>query len=293
MKPRLDSPRCAAFGVALLLALLPRPASAEEIQWRQDYHAARQEAKTTNRPLVMDFGTANCFWCKKLDGSTFREPAIIRQLNEQFIPLKIDAEREAQLTQQLNIRSFPTLVFAAPDGRILGKHAGFVEAAQFGQQLRRALADSRPAENAAPPAAAPPPLDRGRLAVCLLAKAQEDQRQGRFAGCLECCRVLVALYPDLPQTEDARAIIRQISADPHQGPQASAQLAEQLAGLYLEMAQAAQRQDRAALAIEYWQRVVQLTPGSALSRVAEQQLAQARPVTAANVPPTTVRGQSR
>ena len=115
---------------------------AEEIQWRADYAAARQEARESNRPLLMDFGTANCTWCKKLDASTFRDPAVIKQINEQFIAVKVDADKSRELTTALNIDSFPTLVFAAPDGKILGMQKGFVEAAAFNQQLRHAHADS-------------------------------------------------------------------------------------------------------------------------------------------------------
>ena len=75
---------------------------------------------------------------------TFRDPGVIKQLNEQFIPLKIDAEREPELVQILQIQKYPTLVLAAPDGTILESHEGFVEVAHFSQQLNRALKESGP-----------------------------------------------------------------------------------------------------------------------------------------------------
>ena len=97
---------------------------------------ARQEAKDKQRPIVLDFGTSNCFWCKKLDITTFRDPAITKLLAERFVVAKIDAEKDAALAQQLGISSYPTLVFATPDGKILGKHEGYVEVARFNQQNR-------------------------------------------------------------------------------------------------------------------------------------------------------------
>jgi thioredoxin-related protein len=141
----LRATQAAATGViAVSIFISAGPALAQEVQWRHDYMAARREAKEKQRPIVLNVGTSNCFWCKKLDESTFRNPGIVRQLNEQFIPIKVDAERASLLTQCMHIQSFPTLIFAAPDGRILGCHEGFVDLARFGQQLARALRESTP-----------------------------------------------------------------------------------------------------------------------------------------------------
>src|SRR5438128_9025492 len=124
----------------ILLAVLNGAARAEEVQWRHDYNQARREAQEKSRPLLLDLGTENCSWCKKLDATTFRDPLVIRLLNEQFIPLKIDANRDAALADILRIQSFPTLVLAASDGKILGSIEGYVEAARLYDQLQRILA---------------------------------------------------------------------------------------------------------------------------------------------------------
>src|SRR3989442_890758 len=89
-----------------------------EIRWRTDYAAAVKEAHDRNLPLMVDIGTVNCYWCKKLDDSTLRDPRIIAVLNERFVPLKLDGEKEPALVQHLGIVSYPTMVLAAPDKRI-------------------------------------------------------------------------------------------------------------------------------------------------------------------------------
>lgn len=115
-------------------------ATAQDVHWRTDYQQARREAQEQNRPLLLDFGTENCLWCKKLDSTTFRVPAIVAALNGRFIPLKIDATKEAVLTQALQVQNFPTLVLAAPDGRILDLLEGFQEAGPLMERLQRILA---------------------------------------------------------------------------------------------------------------------------------------------------------
>jgi uncharacterized protein YyaL (SSP411 family) len=119
--------------------LLPLVAVAQEVQWRHEYGAARREAQEKGRPLFLDFGTQHCFWCKKLDATTFRDPMIVSILNERFIPLKVDADKEPVLTETLRVQSFPTLVFAAPDGQILDMFSSYVEPAVLNEHLQRTL----------------------------------------------------------------------------------------------------------------------------------------------------------
>ncbi len=133
--------KCTPWSVALLASLaLPSLAAAQEVQWRHDYTAARREAEKKGRPLVLDFGTDNCHYCVKLDETTFKDPAVARMLNERFIPLKVDANRDRELTQTLQVQLFPTLILAGPDGKILNTIEGYRDAAQFHEALQRALA---------------------------------------------------------------------------------------------------------------------------------------------------------
>jgi thioredoxin-related protein len=136
--------RVIAWLLPLALAVSASKASADEIRWRRDYNTARKEAEEKGRPLMIDFGTEHCFWCKRLDATTFQEPSIISLLNEQYIPLKIDAEREAALAQTLHITSYPTIVFGASDGRILGTVVGYKEAGEFLGILQRTAATASP-----------------------------------------------------------------------------------------------------------------------------------------------------
>src|SRR5271154_830465 len=87
---------------------------AQEPHWRTDYNEARREAKEKNRPILLDFSTENCFWCNKLEMTTFRDPAARKLMNERFVLLHVDAQQNMQLTEALRIQSFPTLVLAAP-----------------------------------------------------------------------------------------------------------------------------------------------------------------------------------
>jgi len=122
------------------VAALSGTAFGQDVRWRSDYNSARREAQDKDRPLILYFGTENCFWCKKLEATTFRDPAIAALLNERYIPLKVDANRERMLAEALHIQSYPTLVLAAPDGKILGTLEGYLEAYRLQEHLQRVLA---------------------------------------------------------------------------------------------------------------------------------------------------------
>lgn len=135
----------------LLLGVLPlflgaTEARSQEVRWVSDYQAARREAAEREKPILLDFGSDNCSWCKRLDATTLRDPAIIRLLNEQFVALKVNASRDSTLADLLRIQVYPTLVIAAPDGKILLTLEGFQEAAPLHEQMRRVVATSQTPE---------------------------------------------------------------------------------------------------------------------------------------------------
>jgi len=137
------------FWLACACGVLPAAASAQEVEWRYDYVKARQEAVEKKRPLIIDVGTENCYYCKQLDLRTFRNPALVAYLNERCIPLKIDADRHARLAEALRVENYPTLVFASHEGKILGYQQGFIDAAPLQERLNALLAAAPPGDNTA------------------------------------------------------------------------------------------------------------------------------------------------
>jgi thioredoxin-related protein len=152
-------------------------AAAQDVRWRTDYAAARKEASDSGKPLLLDFGTEACFYCKKLDATTFRDPKVAKLLNERFVAVKIDAQKEERLATALRIESYPTLLMATADGKVIGRHVGYADAAQLTAFLTRAI-PLAPAALIAPPS---PPT-----------KAESQQRRSA-----EFDAGLAALFPEI------------------------------------------------------------------------------------------------
>lgn len=201
-------------------------AGAQEIRWRHDYAAARREATAAGKPLLLDFGTEACTWCRKLDATTFKAAAVVELLNAQFIPVKVDGDREAELVRLARVESYPTLLVVSPDGRIVGRHDGYADAAKLLPLLRQAV-PARPAATGVVQAGAvvrPTAADH-------LAQARADYDAGRYLACIERCDRLLAAQPTSPEAAEARKLTAAITADPKKWERVTAQLQADLAAL--------------------------------------------------------------
>lgn len=268
---------------ALLAAALTAPVHAEGVTWLTDYNTARQAAHDRNLPLVIDFSTKDCVWCRKLEATTFRDPAVVKLLGGHFIAVHLDGDKDAYLARTLGITGYPTLVFADPAGKIVARKDGYMDPDEFARQLDHVLAGLQPADPAVQPAvnlSAPPAPDAGagsersRHAGLLLALAKADYREQRYLGCLERCKSLTSDFADLPEAADARRLEEQIHGNPDQLRAACENLTDRLGAMYLDLADAFLRKDdakRAAICLEW---VAQACPGTPQAETAKARLAQ-------------------
>jgi thioredoxin-related protein len=258
----------------LALGLFAGDASAQEIRWRTNYNLARQEALAENRPLLLDFGTEQCFWCKRLDATTFRDARVVKVMNEQFIPLKVEADRDTRLTDALRIRSFPTLMLAAPDGKILATLEGYMEAGRLHDHLQRVLAGVTNPERMGRDYQV-----RARQARELLAQAREDYRTQQYLCCLDRCERLATSYADLPEGVEGVQLAAEIKNNREWLQQACDSLTDRLSGLYLALAETCIKNSQPQQAARYLERVVQTCPGAPQAETARVRLSnlQGRP----------------
>jgi len=269
-----------------LLAISSTFAHAQDSVWLTDFNAARQKAAAEKKPIIIDFGTVKCFWCKKLDMTTFRDPAVAKRLAEQFVAVRIDADKEAALARHLGVSSYPTLVFAAHDGRILGQHVGYVETPRFQQQLDRALSDNGKEPKAIAVAAVPVQTAPTPIAMTPVSTTQPaDERRGdspldqiradyaarRYMSCLERCRELATQTPSEADAAEAQRLERSIKSDPEKLRIVQASLIESLGDVYLANAETAIREQRWQDARLLLERVQEICPASPQALAAKHQ----------------------
>lgn len=125
-------------GAALVFCV--RPALAAEVDWRHDYATARAEARRASKPLFIDVYGSNCIPCKRLEVTTFRDARIVAVLNDRFIPVKLDGDKNMSFVEALQIDTYPMLLLADSNGSILDRHAGYLSADVLQPRLNSLLA---------------------------------------------------------------------------------------------------------------------------------------------------------
>jgi len=77
----------------------------EKIKW---YTIEQVQEMSVNQPkkIFVDVYTDWCGWCKKMDATTFQDPKIIKQLNDHFYAVKLNAEGKEDIRFKSRIYKF-------------------------------------------------------------------------------------------------------------------------------------------------------------------------------------------
>jgi thioredoxin-related protein len=122
------------------------------VKW-MTWDQAVEKSKTEKRKIFIDVYTDWCGWCKVMDKNTFSEAQVAKILNEDFYPVKFDAEQTGDIvfqgttfkfipsgskgTHQLaaallnNQLSYPTVVFLDEDFKMIQPLPGYQKAEEF------------------------------------------------------------------------------------------------------------------------------------------------------------------
>ncbi len=97
----------------------PRPNKAHLIQWRQWDAEALEEAKTTQKLILLSLSAAWCHWCHVMDETTYSDEAVIGFVNGNFIPVRVDADMRPDVDSLYNQGGWPSTAILTPEGEVI------------------------------------------------------------------------------------------------------------------------------------------------------------------------------
>lgn len=113
-------------------------AAAEEpkagIAWLDDWGKALSQAKEQQRPILLEFYTAWCVYCGKLEKETFGDARVV-DLAKDFVCVRLDADVAKGVAARYSPEGFPTTILAASNGDELVHINGFRDADTFSKVL--------------------------------------------------------------------------------------------------------------------------------------------------------------
>ncbi len=89
------------------------------VEWREWGSEAFAEADELDRPVLLSLSATWCEGCHEMDATTYAEPRIAANVNEGFVPVRVDVDRNPRVRERYNMGGFPTTAFLTPDGELL------------------------------------------------------------------------------------------------------------------------------------------------------------------------------
>ncbi|MDD5270143.1 MAG: thioredoxin family protein [Candidatus Omnitrophica bacterium] len=119
--------RIFALAAALLYVSVAASSACAAITWAGNLDSALKEAKSKNKPIMADFYTDWCEWCKKLDRDTYADPEVAN-LSRKFICVKVNGDKYPDLVSKYGVSGYPTIIFLDPAGDKADAIVGYVNA---------------------------------------------------------------------------------------------------------------------------------------------------------------------
>lgn len=116
----------------------PNENRASEINWRHWSREAFDEAAAADRLILLNLTTTWCRSCHEMDETTYSEDRVIELVNEQFLPMRVDADRLPHVQDRYIAGGWPTNAILTPAGEALWSET-FVDARELRRVLEKVL----------------------------------------------------------------------------------------------------------------------------------------------------------
>ncbi|USZ67569.1 DUF255 domain-containing protein [Halorussus salilacus] len=90
-----------------------------KVEWREWGEEAFEEARETDTPILLSLSATWCSWCHEMDREAYSNPMVAANVNDSFVPVRVDIDRQPRVRERYNVGGFPSNVFLTPEGETL------------------------------------------------------------------------------------------------------------------------------------------------------------------------------
>ncbi len=105
-----------------------------EIRWQNWGPEVFLRAEQEHKLILLDITAAWCHWCHVMDETGYGDPAIADIIRRNFIPVRVDTDRQPEINERYNMGGWPSTVFLTYKGDVV-TGATYLPPAQLKQVL--------------------------------------------------------------------------------------------------------------------------------------------------------------
>lgn len=118
--------RCAMpVALSLVICIAGVVAASDSINWRS-YEEGMVLGKVEKKKVFLHFYADWCAYCRKMAKDTFQDPAVITYLNENFIPIMVNTDKDQETAAGYGVLGLPFTVFLTEIGEPIVSIPGYI-----------------------------------------------------------------------------------------------------------------------------------------------------------------------
>ena len=125
----------------MVLVDLSTTSASDEIKWHA-YKEGLALAKQEGKKIFVHFYADWCAYCKKMENETLKNSAVIDYLNQNFIPVRVNSDKDRDLARNYYIRGLPSTWFVSETGEKISSLPGYISAEMLLNALKFIHTDS-------------------------------------------------------------------------------------------------------------------------------------------------------
>lgn len=100
-------------------------ASASRIRW-VSYEEGLRRGRREGKKVFLNFYADWCHYCQVMEDKTFRDNAVAAYLNDHYIAVQVNSDRERKIAEAYKVQGLPTTFFLSEDGGSIGSQPGYI-----------------------------------------------------------------------------------------------------------------------------------------------------------------------
>ena len=127
---------CVLVVASCFFALSPTGVvAAEPINWHT-YDKGIALGKNEGKKVFLHFYANWCFFCQKMAKETLQDLSVIEYLNENYISIRVDSDKDKRTASMYGVRALPSTWFLTEKGERIGNVPGYVSSKQLLELLK-------------------------------------------------------------------------------------------------------------------------------------------------------------